>query len=174
MNRSYCVYILASRSRNLYTGMGNNLERRMIEHRRELVPGFTSRYRIFRLVHLEFFSDVRDAIAREKEIKAWRREKKIRLIERYNPTWADLAERLPAKHQKADPSHRSPKAGDRVRDDNRASATASAPPAPTRVIPNRSTAQPDLTPVPLPTTSRAKVREGSAFSSTLPNPTSKP
>ena len=118
MSRTYCVYILANRSRGLYTGMGNDLERRMIEHRQEIVPGFTSRYRIFRLVHFELFGDVRDAIAREKEIKGWRREKKIRLIEHDNPTWADLADKLPATHQKADPSHRSPKTGDRVRDDN--------------------------------------------------------
>ena len=119
MTHTYCVYILANRSRGLYTGMGNNLERRMIEHREELVPGFTSRYKIFRLVHFELFGDVRDAIAREKEIKGWRREKKIRLIERDNPAWADLANQLPAKQNpKADPSHRSPEPGDRVRDDN--------------------------------------------------------
>ena len=110
MNRTYCIYILASRSRNLYTGVTDNLERRMIEHRQGLVPGFTTRYKVFRLVHLETFADIRDAITREKEIKGWRREKKIRLIRRHNPTWADLAEQLPAKHQKADPSHRSPKA----------------------------------------------------------------
>jgi len=174
MSNTYCVYILASRSRNLYTGMGNNLERRMIEHRQVLVPGFTSRYRIFRLVYFELFGDVRDAIAREKEIKAWRRQKKIRLIESYNPTWTDLAEPLPAKHQKTDPSHRSPKAGGRVRDDNRSSATAAAPPALARVIPNRPMAQTDVTPSPLPSTSRAKAREGSAFSSALPKPAAKP
>ena len=119
MDRTYCVYILANRSRGLYTGMSNDLERRTIEHRQELVPDFASRYRIFRLVHFEFFNDVRAAIAREKEIKGWRREKKIRLIERRNPTWADLAGHFPAKHKKADPSHRSPKPGDRVRDDIR-------------------------------------------------------
>ena len=67
----------------------------MIEHRDGLVAGFTTRYRIFRLVHFETFGDVAAAIAREKEIKGWRREKKIRLIERRNPTWADLAEGLP-------------------------------------------------------------------------------
>jgi len=58
----------------------------MVEHRRGLVPGFTSRYRIFRLVHFESYKDVRQAIAREKEIKGWRREKKIWLVERHNPT----------------------------------------------------------------------------------------
>ncbi len=94
MNRTYFVYILASRSRNLYTGVTNNLQRRMVEHRGRLVPGFTARYQVFRLVHFELLGDIRSAIAREKEIKAWRREKKIWLIERQNPTWEDLARRL--------------------------------------------------------------------------------
>jgi len=78
----------------------------MIEHRQGLVPGFTSRYKIFRLVHFEEFGDIRDAIAREKEIKGWRREKKISLIKRRNPVWTDLAERFPTEpsKQKADPS----------------------------------------------------------------------
>jgi putative endonuclease len=92
MDKTYWVYVLASRSRNLYTGVTNNLHRRLIEHREGLVPGFTSRYRIFRLVHYEAFHDIRNAIAREKEIKAWRREKKIRLIEHQNPAWDDLSE----------------------------------------------------------------------------------
>jgi putative endonuclease len=99
MNRTYRVYILASRSRNLYIGVTGNLQRRMTEHRREFVPGFTARYRIFRLVHFEEFRDVRCAIAREKEIKAWRREKKVWLIERHNPTWEDLAEQLGHERQ---------------------------------------------------------------------------
>ena len=120
MSPTYCVYSLASRSRNLYTGVTNNLERRMVEHRQGLVPGFTSRYKIFRLVHFEEFGDIHDAIAREKEIKGWRREKKLWLIKRHNPTWADLAERLPSEQdkQKQIPHQRSPKPGDRVRDDS--------------------------------------------------------
>ena len=93
-NRTYYVYILASRSRNLYTGVTNDLLRRMVEHRDGLVPGFTSQYRIFRLVHFEIFGDIRLAIAREKEIKGWRREKKLWLIERDNPTWEVLSEAL--------------------------------------------------------------------------------
>ena len=92
MNRAYYVYILASRSRNLYTGVTNNLQRRLIEHRLGLVPGFSSRYRIVRLVHFETFGDIRAAIAREKEIKSWRRERKLWLIKHHNPTWEDLAE----------------------------------------------------------------------------------
>src|ERR1700676_4548524 len=91
MTRTYWIYILASRSRNLYVGVTSDLQRRMIEHRQELVPGFTSRYKIFRLVHCEQFADVRDAISREKEIKGWRRQKKIWLIQRDNPTWEDFA-----------------------------------------------------------------------------------
>jgi len=95
MKKIYSVYILASRSRTLYTGVTGDLQKRMIEHRQGLVPGFTTRYRAFRLVHLENFTSVREAIAREKEIKGWRRGKKTRLIERDNPTWQDLAARLP-------------------------------------------------------------------------------
>jgi putative endonuclease len=91
MSKSFYVYILASRSRNLYTGVTNNLRRRMVEHREKRVPGFSLRYNIFRLVHFEVFGGIGVAIRREKEIKAWRREKKIRLIERNNPTWEDLA-----------------------------------------------------------------------------------
>src|SRR5215475_10393633 len=106
--RSYFVYILASRSRNLYTGVMNRLARRIQEHRDGLVPGFTSRYKIHRLVHFEIFHDVRTAISREKEIKGWRREKKIALIERTNPTWEDLSLNLyPRLERKADPSLRS-------------------------------------------------------------------
>ena len=178
MSRTYCVYILASRSRSLYTGVTGNLELRMVEHRQGLVPGFTTRYRIFRLVHFEFFADIHAAIAREKEIKGWRREKKIWLIKHNNPTWEDLAERLPAryKEQKQIPHPRSPKSGDRVRDDNlppRQLSNSSVPPRAPAVIPNRSTAQSDLTPSPLPASSRASAREGSAFSSALPKPIAK-
>jgi putative endonuclease len=90
MNRSYYVYILASRSRNLYTGVTNDLQQRLTQHRLGVTPGFASKYRIFRLVHFETFSDIRDAIAREKEIKGWRREKKLWLIEFKNPAWEDL------------------------------------------------------------------------------------
>jgi putative endonuclease len=91
MSKNFYVYILASRSRDLYTGVSSNLRRRMVEHREKRVPGFSSRYNIFRLVHFEVFGGIGAAIRREKEIKAWRREKKIRLIERNNPTWEDLA-----------------------------------------------------------------------------------
>ncbi|MBZ5702538.1 MAG: GIY-YIG nuclease family protein [Acidobacteriia bacterium] len=122
MEHTFSVYILASRSRSLYTGVTNDLERRMTEHRQGVIPGFTTRYRVFRLVHVELFGHINDAIAREKEIKGWRREKKIHLIEQHNPTWEDLAARLPHhyqsfQHQNQIPP-RSPKSGDHVRDNN--------------------------------------------------------
>ncbi len=99
------MYILSSRSRNLYTGMTNNLFRRVIEHKNGLVPGFTLRYRIHRLVHFESFMEVREAIAREKQIKAWDRKKRVALIERTNPAWGDLADGWVAKRKaNADPS----------------------------------------------------------------------
>lgn len=88
MERTYAVYILASRSRVLYVGVTNDLIARVSQHRNGLVPGFTSRYRIHRLVHFETFADIRDAIAR---IKGWRREKKVALIQTQNPAWEDLA-----------------------------------------------------------------------------------
>jgi putative endonuclease len=92
VDRRYFVCILASRSRNLYTGMTSRLMGRIREHREGRVPGFASRYRIHRLVYVEAFRDVRDAICREKEIKSWRRELRLKLIESQNPTWTDLAE----------------------------------------------------------------------------------
>jgi putative endonuclease len=92
VDRRYFVYILASRSRNFYTGLTSSLMRRIREHREGSVPGFTARYRIHRLVHVEAFRDVHDALCREKEIKSWRRERRVKLIEAQNPTWKDLAE----------------------------------------------------------------------------------
>ena len=87
--RTYYVYIMASRSRVLYTGVTNDLARRVEEHKLGLVPGFTSTYRVTRLVYFEEFADVRDAIAREKAIKGWVRARKVGLIEEHNPTWED-------------------------------------------------------------------------------------
>jgi putative endonuclease len=103
--RLYYVYILASRSRNFYTGITNHLVRRVQEHREGIVGSFAGRYRIHRVVHFEMFHDVRAAIAREKEIKGWRRAKKMFLIETRNPTWEDLADCFFARFsRKADPS----------------------------------------------------------------------
>ena len=88
----YFVYIMASRSLNLYTGITNNLHRRVLEHKRGEVEGFTKRYRIERLVYYETFKYVGNAIAREKQIKAWTRAKRLALIKSANPTWQDFAE----------------------------------------------------------------------------------
>jgi putative endonuclease len=82
---------MASRSLNLYTGITNNLHRRALEHKRGEIEGFTKRYRIERLVYYETFKYVRNAIAREKQIKAWTRAKRLALIKSANPTWQDLA-----------------------------------------------------------------------------------
>ena len=89
--RTYYVYIMASRSRVLYTGVTNSLARRVNEHKRGLNAGFTSRYRVTRLVYFEEFADIRDAIAREKEIKGWKRSRKTSLVVERNPIWDDLA-----------------------------------------------------------------------------------
>jgi putative endonuclease len=92
MVRHYCTYIMASLSRKVYVGVTNNLFRRTLEHKRATLPGFTRKYRVNRLVYFESFQYVRDAIAREKEIKGWRRSTKVALIEARNPTWADISE----------------------------------------------------------------------------------
>lgn len=89
--KTYYVYIMASKSRTLYVGVTNNLERRVLQHRRKLLPGFTSRYNIIRLVYFEVFGEIRTAIAREKQIKSWGRMKKVSLIESANRDWKDLS-----------------------------------------------------------------------------------
>ena len=91
MARQFFIYILSSRRRVLYVGVTNNLERRMFEHRSGLNGGFTTRYRANQLVYYETTENPLSAIAREKEIKSWRRSKKLRLITRTNPAWADLS-----------------------------------------------------------------------------------
>ncbi|MCA3056377.1 MAG: GIY-YIG nuclease family protein, partial [Rhodocyclaceae bacterium] len=90
MSRTYCVYIVASISRVVYIGVTNNLVRRVYEHKQGLVAGFTKRYQVDRLVYFEETTDVRVAIEREKQLKTWRREKKLALIEIANPSWKDL------------------------------------------------------------------------------------
>ena len=88
--KQFAVYILASKSRRLYVGMTSNLLGRVQQHRKKEVEGFTKRYNIDRLVYFEFHDDAWSAINREKEIKGWRREKKIDLIESANPVWHDM------------------------------------------------------------------------------------
>jgi putative endonuclease len=89
--RQYFVYILSSYKRTTYVGVTNDLERRLYEHKHHLVPGFTSKYNVDRLVYFEATGDVYAAISWEKEIKAWRREKKVALVESLNPDWRDLS-----------------------------------------------------------------------------------
>jgi putative endonuclease len=89
--RQYWVYILANIHHTLYIGVTNNLEARMLEHKQALMPGFTARYGIDRLVYYESTVDVREAIAREKQLKGWLRGKKIDLIKTMNPRWEDLS-----------------------------------------------------------------------------------
>ena len=92
--KTYYVYIMTNQSRNLYVGVTNNIRRRVEEHKAGLTKGFTNRYNIHTLVYVESFSDIGSAIAREKQIKYWRREKKLRLINQGNPEWHDLGDIL--------------------------------------------------------------------------------
>ena len=91
MRKEYFVYIMTNKSRTLYTGVTNNLERRVYEHKNKLLPGFASKYNITKLVYYESGDDISVAIAREKQIKGWLRAKKIALIESMNPEWKDLS-----------------------------------------------------------------------------------
>ena len=88
----FYVYIMASKSRVLYTGVAKSLVRRVWQHKNDVLEGFTKRYRIHRLVYFESFDDIRTAINREKQVKSWPRAKRVALIEALNPTWEDLAE----------------------------------------------------------------------------------
>jgi len=89
------VYILASRRHGtLYVGVTSDLLRRVWEHRESIVPGFTKKYHVHRLVYYEEFGSIVDAIEREKRMKKWRRDWKIRLIEEANPEWVDLYDNL--------------------------------------------------------------------------------
>ncbi len=90
--KTYYVYILASkRNGTLYVGVTNDLRRRMYEHKNGIIEGFTKKYSVNRLVYFEDSADVDAAIRREKQIKGWRRDKKIALIESANPDWEDLS-----------------------------------------------------------------------------------
>ena len=89
--KTYYVYLMTNKSGALYTGMTNNIRRRVRQHKDKLVPGFTRRYNITRLIYYECFTDVHAAIAREKRIKGWLRQKKLDLIASTNPQWDDLS-----------------------------------------------------------------------------------
>ena len=89
--KQYYVYILASQKKGtLYIGMTNDLIRRIYEHKNDLVPGFTNAYHVHRLVYYEVHGEIYQAITREKQIKKWKRQWKINLIEKANPEWKDL------------------------------------------------------------------------------------
>jgi len=88
---NYRVYIMAAKSRVLYIGMTNKLEKRVFEHQHDLIDGFTKQYRCHRLVYFESYDRVENAIDREKQLKHWNRAKKTFLIARMNPTWEDLS-----------------------------------------------------------------------------------
>jgi len=95
MRKQYYIYIITNKWNSvLYTGVTNDLARRVYEHRDKLVDGFTSRYNVSKLVYYEVSEDVGNAIAREKQIKAGSRAKKIALIQSMNPEWNDLYEVL--------------------------------------------------------------------------------
>ncbi len=90
--KNYYVYIMTSPSGTLYTGMTNDLKRRVYQHKHKLIEGFTAKYDVTRLAYYEETQDVQTAIAREKEIKSWRRSKKLELIKSLNPKWQDLSD----------------------------------------------------------------------------------
>ncbi len=129
-DKMYYTYIVASRSRNLYLGMTSQIEIRMQQHKSGTFEGHSSDYNCNRLVYFERHPYVNDAIAREKQLKGWRRENKIWLIERTNPTWQDLSEewgtyRFGNPNGTADPSTPSGanSAPDSAQDDNKGSSS---------------------------------------------------
>ena len=91
----YHVYILSSATGVLYTGVTNNLAARIVQHKQKLCAGFTKQYDVTRLVYFEPYSNIRNAIAREKQIKRWRRDKKLALIHTTNPELVDLSKSRP-------------------------------------------------------------------------------
>ncbi len=91
----YYVYIMTNKwNTTLYTGVTNSLSKRVWDHKQKSVKGFTSKYNLNKLVHYEIFTDIEEAIAREKQIKGGSRKKKIELIEKDNPEWKDLSDDL--------------------------------------------------------------------------------
>ena len=92
MHKEYYVYIMTNKSRTLYTGVTNDLMRRVDEHKNKLLPGFTSRYNIQYLVYYKSTPSIHVALAREKQIKGWLRARKIALINSIDPVWKDLSE----------------------------------------------------------------------------------
>jgi putative endonuclease len=89
--KTFYVYIMSSESGTLYVGMTSDIKRRVYEHRNHLIPGFTDKYNIDKLLYFESISDAASAINSEKQIKTWRREKKVSLIDSINAAWNDLS-----------------------------------------------------------------------------------
>jgi len=95
MKENYYVYILTNKNNSvLYVGVTSDLVRRVYQHKNKMVEGFTSKYKLNKLVYYEIFSDVKEAIKREKQIKGWKRVKKESLINNFNPSWKDLYEEI--------------------------------------------------------------------------------
>ena len=92
MSKQYYVYVMTNRSGTLYIGVTNDLVRRVHEHKTKCVGGFTTKYNVTQLVYYETGADIREAIAREKQLKGWRRSKKLALINSSNPKWNDLSD----------------------------------------------------------------------------------
>ncbi|MGW8185220.1 MAG: GIY-YIG nuclease family protein [Candidatus Moraniibacteriota bacterium] len=93
--KQYCVYILTNKSNKvLYIGVTRNLPRRICEHKNKIIKGFTEKYNVNKLVYFEQTENVMSALEREKQLKKWRRENKINLVEKINPNWNDLSENL--------------------------------------------------------------------------------
>ncbi len=103
--KHYYVYIMTSPTGTLYTGMTNNLQRRVYEHKHKLIDGFTRQYNVTRLVYFEETDDVQAALTREKQIKGWVRRKKIEVIKSVNPKWVDLSEEWSPCHSEAQPKN---------------------------------------------------------------------
>ena len=91
---TYYVYIMSSQSGILYTGITSKLNKRVGEHKEGQIPGFTKKYKVSRLVYYEMHQNVNAAIAREKQIKRWRREKKVLLVDTMNRGWNDVAREI--------------------------------------------------------------------------------
>jgi len=89
--KNYYVYIITNNRKTLYIGVTNDLERRMYEHKHKLIEGFSKKYNLTKLVYYEIYNNINDAIKREKQLKNWQREWKIKLIENMNPEWRDLS-----------------------------------------------------------------------------------
>jgi len=94
MNEYYVYILVSNKNGTLYTGVTSNIRKRMFEHKSNIVEGFTKKYQVHRLVYVESTNNIGEALLREKRIKKWKREWKIKLIEERNPKWKDLSDNL--------------------------------------------------------------------------------